>query len=279
METKSCLIAYDNRADEGTMTGEGWSAELPLKNMQNKILTKVARIENQTANFSLKWDRPIPIRVIGLIRHNLSQEATVNIKLKNSANNTIYESSKRWKGRPFIMREWADPDFIAGEPRDTFRSRHSRITYIDCGRNFGAKSIDVSVTEQKLNYIQVGRLFVGKAWSPKINYQSGQKIWYEQITDKRRALGGTLYTDLRANYRVIQFGLSYLTQDEALGYAMDMQKNIGDSDECLVNLDPDNTVYPYAMTLMGRVRQLSPIEQIARIEYPFSTAYEIEEIV
>lgn len=279
MGSQSVLIAYDNRTDEGTISGSGWSAELPLENLQNKIITKVARVESSSASLSVSWNNPIPIRVVGLIRHNLTQDATVTITLKSQAGSALYSSSKRWKGRPFALREWEEPDFISGEPRDTFRSRHSRITYIDCGKNFGVKTLTISISGNNMPYIQIGRLFTGKAWCPAINYQSGQKLWYEQITDKRRALGGTLYTDLRANYRVVQFGLSYLTQDEALGYAMNMQKNIGDSDECLVNLDPENGVYPDAMTLMGRVRQLSPVEQTARIDYPFSTAYEIEEIV
>jgi len=277
------LIAYDNRIDEATLTGgTTWYDTLPRSNMQNKILTKVARTTTDTATFTITWPRQIPVRVLGLIRHNLVQSVTVTAQLYNASNSLLGTFNSRWKGRPWQLRDWIDPDFIAGEPRDTFRSRHSRITYLDFLKTYSVKTITVSITsnaESDNNKIQIGRLFAGQAWTPKINYASGQKLWYENITDKRRALGGTLYSDLRANYRIIQFGLGYLTEDEALGFALDMQKTIGDSDECLINLEPDNGRYPYAQTLMGRVRQLSPIERAARIDYPYSTAYEIEEIV
>lgn len=264
------------------MTNGNWYDTLPRSNMQNKILTKVARTTTDAVAFTITWPRQIPVRVFGLIRHNLVQSVVVNVTLYNANNEVLNTFNRRWLGKPWPTRDWIDPDFISGEPRDTFRSRHSRITYIDFGRNYSVKRMEVNITsnlQSDNQKIQIGRLFAGKAWTPKLNYTSGQKLWYENITDKRRALGGTLYSDLRANYRIIQFGLSYLTEDEALGFALDMQKTIGDSDECLINLEPDNGRYPYAQTLMGRVRQLSPIERAARIDYPYSTAYEIEEIV
>jgi hypothetical protein len=278
------LIAYDNRIDEATLSpASGWFGSLPITNMQDKIVTKVARTTEDSTEFDITWPKMIPVRVIGFIRHNLRQEVAITVNLYGqNGTNHLGTFNTRWQGRPWPLRDWIDPDFISGEPRDSFRSRHSRITYLDFIKTYSVKRLHVSISSNAASdngKIQIGRLFAGKAWKPAINFQSGQKIWYENITDKRRSLGGTLYTDLRANYRITQFALSFLTENEALGFALDMQKTIGDSDECLINLDPDNGRYPYAQTLMGRVRQLSPIERIARIDAPYSTAYEIEEIV
>lgn len=287
------LIAYDNRIDEATLSGSTWTTALPLSNLQDKILTKVARASGLSTQLIATWPRPIPIRLVGLIRHNLTALSKIRITLENADGELNKTRSPYWPaspndwksahiGRRFPLRSWEDQDFICGEPRDTARSRFSRISHFDLGKTYSVKRLTIELNDAAsttTKYIQIGRLFVGKAWSPEINYGSGAKIWYENITDKRRALGGTLYTDLRANFRVIQFGLGFLTEDEALGLGLDMQKTIGDSDECLVNLDPDNINFKNQITLMGRVRQLSPLEQSARIDYPWSTGYEIEEIV
>jgi hypothetical protein len=284
------LIAYDNRIDEATLSGGSWVNSLPLSNVQDRVITKVARTTNRTTEsmqFKISLPSVVPIRTVAFIRHNLTVSADMRITLSKNSDLSLPLNLPEWvrayPSRPFILKSWNDPDFFCGEPRDTARSRFSRISYYLLPATVGARYIlcefrDPDTTKTG-DYLQFGRVFIGKAWVPEINYAPGQRIWYENVTDRRRALGGTLYTDLRANFRVIQFALPWLTEDEALGFCLDMQKTIGDSDECIVNLEPSNTLFRNQLLLMGRVRTLAQIERSYRFEFPYSTTFEIEEIV
>lgn len=79
------LIGYPNRSDDGTLSGGSWEASLPLTNLQDRRLAKIARSTDATeANTQfendlgeLRW-----IRTVALANHNLGPSATIRVRGK-----------------------------------------------------------------------------------------------------------------------------------------------------------------------------------------------------
>ena len=70
------IIAARNWADGGTLFGGSWSGKLPLTNLQDRQITKVARTMD-TALASTQLDADLGagklVSLVALLRHNLEQ--------------------------------------------------------------------------------------------------------------------------------------------------------------------------------------------------------------
>jgi hypothetical protein len=81
-------LAWSNRTDLGTLSGGSWAATLPLVNLQNRQVQKVAR-STDLALQSTKWiidlGAPYAIGVLALIVHNVSVTGKVRIVGADSA--------------------------------------------------------------------------------------------------------------------------------------------------------------------------------------------------
>src|SRR6266702_1507315 len=91
------LLASQNRADECTLTLGSYAAGLPLNNLKDRQITKVARSTNALAASSLflaALTTLRPIRVLALINTNCSRDATYRWRVYTDAGLTdlVYDS-------------------------------------------------------------------------------------------------------------------------------------------------------------------------------------------
>lgn len=80
-------LAWQNRTDAGTLTGGSWQASLPLTNLQNRQVQKVARSSNtQTSSTQFRIDlgQSRTIGVAALVVHNISVSGKVRITASDS---------------------------------------------------------------------------------------------------------------------------------------------------------------------------------------------------
>jgi hypothetical protein len=75
----------------------------------------------------------------------------------------------------------------------------------------------------------------------------------------------------------VRFSLNYLPKAEAETWAADMQRQLGINRYLFFVRDPDDVVSRHRNCFLGRMRQLSPLEQVAA-GYN-SISYEISEVV
>ncbi len=82
------FLAWQNRADEGVLSGGSWLSALPLSNLQNRQVQKVARSAS-TATTATQFDIDLQgnksIGVIALIVHNISVSGRVRFRAANAA--------------------------------------------------------------------------------------------------------------------------------------------------------------------------------------------------
>lgn len=94
------LICYPDRTVEAatTFSGGSWNASFPLTNLQNKLLSKVARSTNATVastQFVATYAAPIDVRLISLLNHNISLAGTIRVRGYSDASLTqlVYDTT------------------------------------------------------------------------------------------------------------------------------------------------------------------------------------------
>lgn len=283
----NCFIAYQNRVDEAVLAGGSWETGLPLSNLKDRVLSKVARSTSTDladTKIAIAFTRERPVRVVALCRHNLSIDARVRFRAFEDAGHTIEGYDSGWLDvwppvyTPLNL-EWRDPNFWNGRPTAEELSGYPwnkihllpQLIYLQ----YWLIEIDDQANED--GYIEVARLFIANGWQPVENMDLGASIGYVSRTSVAEAQNGAEYFDARTPYRTATFQIGHMRTSEAMGQAFDMQRRVDIHREVLYVYDPDDTAHLIRRSFLGRMRELSPIEQ------PYfnahSTAFSIKELL
>lgn len=264
------MIGFPNRIDGGTLSGGSWLAALPLANLQNRIIGKVARSSTDATadtKFDIDFAAEKNIRALSLTNHNCSINARYRIRASTVSNfaTSVYDSGwlDVW---PDVYTtdnlEWEDDNWWTCKYTDEQRAGYTAALIHILPANTLARywRIEIDDTANAAGYVQVGRVFIGPAWQPTNNMSYGLQIAWETKTDIQEAMGGAEYFQRRTPYRVQNIVLDWLSTDEALSNAFEIQRRAGIDAEVLWIYDPDDTVHALRRRWLGRIRKLSPIE-------------------
>lgn len=283
------FLAWQNRADEGTLSNGSWSASLPLTNLQNRQVQKVARSSNALAastKFDIDLGAAKSIGVVALVVHNISVTGTVRITASDTATfTTLYYDSGTVQVWPSgvidqSLLEWEDDNFwlgtLSAQARAGYQSpfiqklpsitpmRYWRVEIVDTGNSDG--------------YVQIGRLFMARGWSPTVNYAYGSGLGFQDPTPVETSLSGAEYFDMRSKFRVMNFELQYMTDTEAYSYALDLQRLAGVSGELLVIPDGGTNIATQPLrAFVGRLRQIGQVMQ--PLPNTYSAKFEVKELL
>lgn len=283
----NCMLGFPNRLDAATLSGGSWLAALPLANLQNRIIGKVARsTTDATADtkFDIDFTAEKNIRVLSLTNHNLSLDALYRVRGSTVSNfaTSVYDSGwlDVW---PVVYLpadlEWEDNNWWQGKYSDEQRAGYTAALIHILPANTLARywRIEIDDTTNAAGYVQIGRVFIGPAWQPTLNMSYGASIGWETATEVQEALGGAEYFQRRTPFRSQRFALDWMTQNEAMAQAFEIQRRAGIDQEVLWIMDPSDTVHALRRRWLGRLRKLSPIE------YPYyntgKSAFEIKELL
>lgn len=265
------FLAWQNRTDEGALSGGSWQASLPLVNMQNRQVQKVARSAALTLSatqFTIDLGQSRNIGALALVAHNLSVSAKVRITASDTAGfSTVYYDSgwvNVWPAGqiPQSLLEWEDDNFwlgtLSANARAGYQSPYIQLTGGSTMRYWKVEIDDQSNSD---GYIQIGRLFMATGWRPGYNYMYGNELGYSDPTNVATSLSGAEFFDLRSRYRTFKFGLDSLSSSEAYGSMLELQRLAGNSGEVLLIPDSDDLASYPARAFVGRLVNASPIAQ------------------
>lgn len=280
-------IGWRNYGDTATLSGGSWASTLPLTNMQRRPLSKIARSANALAastKFSVHLASPTYIvRKVMLWGHNISTTGTVRVYGGTTAGaNDVYDSGSLpvWPSVPSEDLEWEDDNYWLGTlSADEVEGYPIRFS-CDVGGNLRAEywTVEIVDTGNADGYVEIGRLWMGPFWSPSINYDTGDEIGWEPQSDEQRSRGGVLYFDEQSSVRTFAFQLGTLTDAEAYGSLMELQRVARNSREVVVIPDPGDATYGYKRDILGRLRKA---ERLRGLDIPGyrSAAIEVEELI
>lgn len=282
------VLAYGNLADVATYSGGGWLPALPLTNLGDRRLERVARsVSTLAADTTLDASFPTPrlMRVIALANHNAAPLARRRIRLSSTPDFSAIVHDSGWADvwptvYPFGSLPWGSPSLWTGKysAEQIAAFGGGPMTYIlPESMNAQYLRIDIDDASNPDGYFQAGRLFAADGWQPVRNMKKGATYAWEDPTEVQDALSGAEYFNERQPYRVVRFELPVQTEDEALAMTFEIQRAVGISKEVLFIRDPGDTVHAIRTRFLGRLRGLSPMENF--LPGYWRTPFEIKELL
>lgn len=272
---ENIIISFPNRITGATLSGGSWEASLPLDNLKKRLISKVARSTDATlasTQFNVDLGAPYPVRVVGLINHNISLTGLWRIRAfdADSPPTTVYDSG--WLYAWLITGSAWDIDLLEWELENYWLGSYTleEITGItplsihvvpSVAKIAQEWLIEIDDQDNDADYIQVGRLFFGPGWQPSINYSAGAGLGLETDTLIEKSLGGVEFFETRETLRGFQFDLDALTLDEGFGAAFELIRRAGLDKEVIFIPDPDDEEHALRRRFMGRLTMLPQILQ------------------
>jgi hypothetical protein len=180
---------------------------------------------------------------------------------------------------PANLLEWEDDNFWLGTLSQSAIAGYQApfIHILPTAQILRYWRVEISDTLNPDNYVQIGRLFMGAAWVPTINYAYGAGLGFEDPTPVDVALSGAEYFDVRSRFRVFDFSMDYLLASETYTSVLDLQRLAGVSGEVLVVPDSDDPLTQPARAFLGRLRQIGQVKQPQ--PSAFSVTFQAKELI
>ena len=281
------VLLYEPKSDAADFSWGQWTAGLPLPNLANRRLRKVARsvsADTDDTRFRVTLPAGQTFRVIVLGPMNVTTAYQYRIRsYTDGFAAVVYDSD--WV-KPFegsgggpLDREWEDPFFWLGiEPYDD-PDRGIWLIHIlpepVTGRLWSVEIDDRYNTD---GYIEIGRLFMPAAWTPSINYALGNNgLGLRNNALSSAALSGSKQFWRRLNPRQFRFTLDYLPEAEAFGEAYRFMQRVGFDGEVFVIPDPDDAANIQKRSFLGTVMEMDALSQA--VFGHASAGFQIEEII
>jgi hypothetical protein len=281
------FLGWNNRIDAATLSGGSWVATLPLANLKNRTLAKLARSTDDavaSTKFDIDLGAPRFVRLVALVNHNISLAGLVRLRGSDDAAfaTTVHDSGwvEAWPVvYPLGSFVWGDPrtwtgKYTAEEIAGYTLTLPLLVPAATLARYW---RVEIDDTANPAGYLQLGRVMIADGWQPAHNMSYGASHAWETDTEVQRAKSGAEYFDRRAPRRVARFSLDWMGEDEAFANAFEIQHQMGIDMEVFLLHNPADTVHLLRRAFLGRLRQLSPIE------YPYyqinKTAFEIQELL
>jgi len=250
------LLAYPDRTRDAatTLSGGSWSGTLPLANLKDRLITKVARSTNALAT-STQWVTDMgsaqDAKILALLGHNISLAGTIRVRFYSDAGPTtlVYDT-----GILYVWPQTFGAAELAAYPHNWILPLPNVVTA-------RYRKWEITDTANAAGYVELGRGWQGPAWQPDYGIVYSGELGYEQRATVTESLGGVPWTDQRSPRRAGTITFPFLTAVERRT-AMLLQKTVGNSGEVLyvenqAHQAEDLLLFAFPATL----RQLSPIRQ------------------
>jgi hypothetical protein len=281
------MIGFPNRIDSCTLTGGSWVSTLPRDNIKNRTLGRVARSTNlltTSTQFTVDMVNTKLVRLFAVVNHNFSLEAKYRLRGSNDATFSTFTYDSAWQNvwpavYPSESVEWESDSWWTGtySLEDIDGYVPNLVVVLPQIYQLRYWRLEIDDAANTAGYVQLGRVFLGEAWQPSKNASYGLSLGMETRTDVQESLSGAEYFQYRKPCRVTRFSLDYLSEDEGMANALEMDRRAGIDKEVFWIHDPDDTVHAIRRQFLGRFRQLSPVE------FPYfqtnKKAYEIKELL
>ena len=258
-------LFFPNRATTaGTYSGGSWLAALPVANVGDPALAKVARSTDATigsTKIRLDQGSARALRAFALVNHNLSAAAQWRVLLgTTSGGSEVYAGT---------LADWLQATgFEAGltargmEDGEYLRDGTHALIVLPAFYTARHVTIEITDTANANGYVQVGRIFVGGGFVPTINASYGLQHGWKDLSTKEQAESGADWVTARRRMKKAQFVLDGTTEAEG-EQLYEMQRVIGTIDEALYV--PDLV----QIGVSQRYGFLGSIAEMSAIEYPY----------
>ena len=282
----NCLICYPNFADQCAVAGGAWSAGLPLANVLTGEIQRTARTlgtDPGATQMVVTLDRARPLFAVALVNHNLTSGGQYRITASIHADFSEPAWVVDWKDAwPALSTTdsllWEDPEWWSGKPAlEELAGYPANLLELVNGALVRYLRFEFRDTGNPAGFLEFGRLFLGRSWSPARNMSHGAALAWRPRSEIQESFSGTEYFTTKPSYREALFSLDWLNHREAMEKAFELQRLLGVTGELYFVFDPADRQNLPRQSFLGRLEELSPIE------YPHpginKTSFKIKELI
>jgi len=245
------VIGWPIHSDDGTLAGGSWETALPVTNLQDERVAKVARSSDATTAstvIDVDLGSAQPIFVLALVGHNLSDSADIQVRGDDS---TAFGSPDYNTGTVGAIvtaaqaLDWGDLTRTWVHVCSAVATaRYWRVNIYDTGNSDG--------------YVQAGRVVIAQGWQPTINMDYGAQFGVQTYTQEVLSDGGAAFYAERRNRRTVECAIQDLPEAEALDSWYHFQRRVDTHGQFMFCYDGDDS-YHYERAFLATLREPRPI--------------------
>jgi hypothetical protein len=246
---------------ETPVTGTSYitdSNTAPLSNLKSNNKSRVFRktypaVTTETSYkllVKLELPKSMGIDSICILQHNLPTGSSFSIRGRDTIEgpnlieitsnaNTFTAGVLGWGDFPWDVDPWYSNN-VNGNRYNTNIETH--ITQRNTSVKFIILSITVPVSSvtPETDYMEIGRLYIGRVYQPTYNFSYGYQITYKDDTKNSRTYGGNLVSTVTSPvYKTISLDIKYLDKYNRSLLA-DLLKFVGKRRDVVVSLFPSD---------------------------------------
>lgn len=223
---KNVAVLRHKESDQGTLTGGSWLVGLPLANIRDTDIKKVARSTSVAVGhtqFRIDFGT-VAVRYLQLfvlLNHNISAAGTVRFVLTNDAADVGARVLDSGALPPAPVAVAGDEPWGGFGLDGTSPSPYALTTTLmwEASEAKTARYLFVYVSDaaNPAGYIDIGRFLAGPAWRPVTNVARFELQPVSRST-ARRTHGGRRIAKKRSGYRRFIMAFEFLSKPEAIGF-------------------------------------------------------------
>lgn len=270
------IIVYENFADTATLSNGSYEVSLPITNVQDQRLGRVARTSdalNASTIIDIDFGTARNVDAVLLGVPNISPGAQYRVRSYNESGRVtpVYDSgTKLFPGAVLdsLDLEWEDPGFWYGinseELFDEFGKWLIEVIPEADVATVGKRWWRIEIFDQNNTdgYLDFSRLMAGRAYRPTINYDEDNSFSLSELLDVSESLGGQRTYYERGLRRVLRLSIKNNTWDQAFNDVFRMMVKARTSRQVFVIPDYEDTDYLQQRSFIATFRQVPAIQQL-----------------
>ena len=253
-------LGWPDRVSAATVSGGSWQASLPVTNVADRRITRVARTTSAAAAntvIDIDCGATKSMRGFGLFNHNLQSTAQWRIKASLSAigSTDVLDSGAKnvlqMSLSPDVL-EWEDTGWWEGIGDGWVRNMHP-IIYVH-SELISARYVRIEITDTTNpdGYVQVGRAFAGPVLEPAYNDDLGRGSGFVDFNTFDVGEAGAEFARLGRKVKRETVTLSWLTEAEAR-FLRGISRQRGTNDDVLYVPDVGSASAQQEYGFLGRI--------------------------
>lgn len=212
------IIAWDNLADDASISTDSEIATLPASNVQQEhVVQKWHTVAGVTSAYLIfDMGASVTADVLAVLGANLSAAGTVRVRASDS-DSTVTSST--------LLDTGALASGIVGDFASIYKQFASTTA------RYWRLDFDDSSLEDN---IQIGRVFIGPSWEPTYNMMLGVAYIDDDPSIVSRSRAGQRFVEELPHQRGIMFELDFLSESEMMDNAFAMARANGIARDVLV---------------------------------------------
>lgn len=291
-----CVIGYDDLIQTALLSGGNWVSSLPLTNIQDGDVQTVARSATAQASDTVIIADFGKIQQVGIVvigPCNITSGATYRIRSFIAADHsvTLYDSGSLtvsgiivdWSNTNTWL-EWEDQNFWTGIGESEVSDLPLFIVTVIPTSHLSETNaqfwqININDADNIDGHIDIGRIFVGPAYRPTLNYApSDNEFSIEWLTDVSESLSGSRYFWRRGFRRKLRLSWPQLPDSELFGTWFKIGFHSGLNEQIfIVPEENDDAPTMRKRAFLATFKQTPPLAQ-AQAGYG-STLLDVEEVI